>query len=57
MVKDYIEPLTVPTLYSNGRELKIENLKSKQFYQLLEEIKGEIELLPVYWTKRIDKEV
>ena len=43
-------------LYSNGRELKIENLKSKQFYQLLEKNKGEIEL-PVYWTKRIDKEV
>ena len=56
MVKDYIEPLIVPTLYSNGRALKIENLKSKQFYQLLEENKGEIEL-PVYWTKRINKEV
>ena len=56
VVKDYIEPLTVPTRYSNGRELKIENLKSKQFYQLLEENKGEIEL-PEYWTKRIDKVV
>ena len=44
------------TIYSNGRALKIENLKSKQFYQLLEENKGEIEL-PVYWTKRINKEV
>ena len=56
VVKEYIEPLTVPTLYSNGRELKIENLTSKQFYQLLEENKVEIEL-PVYWPKRIDKEV